>query len=248
MKFIPVLDLLGGVVVRGIAGRRKEYRPIQSALAPSSQPLAVARAFRDRFDLTTLYVADLDAILGGEPAVRIYRDLWSEGFRLWVDAGIREASEAESLAKNGVEGLVIGLETVAGPDQLSAACARFGERVIFSLDLHSGKPLGERRGWRHPDAWSIACEAVALGVRRVLILDLAQVGVYAGTGTEEFCARLAGEYPRVEVYAGGGVRGIDDLRRLQNCGVQAVLVASALHDGRLTRAEMDSLRPPLIGG
>ena len=33
---------------------------------------------------------------------------------------------------------------------------------------------------------------------------------------------------------GGGVRGVEDLRRLKRSGASAVLVASALHDGRLT--------------
>ena len=33
MEVIPVIDLLGGQVVRGVAGRRDEYRPIVSQIA-----------------------------------------------------------------------------------------------------------------------------------------------------------------------------------------------------------------------
>src|SRR5947209_19648396 len=62
MQIIPVLDLMGGRVVRGVAGRRSEYRALTSALTASSKPLDVARAFRLHFGLATLYVADLDAI------------------------------------------------------------------------------------------------------------------------------------------------------------------------------------------
>jgi phosphoribosylformimino-5-aminoimidazole carboxamide ribotide isomerase len=65
--------------------------------------------------------------------------------------------------------------------------------------------------------------------------------VNTGTGTDELCGRLAATYSEVEVWAGGGVRGLADLRRLQDCGVRAVLVASALHDGTLTRAHLDAL-------
>ena len=43
---------------------------------------------------------------------------------------------------------------------------------------------------------------------------------------------------------GGGVRGVDDLRRLKACGVRAALVASALHDGALTPADLDGLSEP----
>ena len=41
MRILPVLDLKGGQVVRGLAGRRQEYQPIRSRLTPSCQPLAV---------------------------------------------------------------------------------------------------------------------------------------------------------------------------------------------------------------
>jgi phosphoribosylformimino-5-aminoimidazole carboxamide ribotide isomerase len=52
---------------------------------------------------------------------------------------------------------------------------------------------------------------------------------------------LAAAHPEVEVSAGGGVRGVADLRRLRDCGVRAALVASALHDGAVTAAELAAL-------
>jgi phosphoribosylformimino-5-aminoimidazole carboxamide ribotide isomerase len=236
MRLIPVLDLMDGVVVRGVGGQRAEYRPLVSPLAASPAPLDVARGFAAHFGLTELYLADLDAIAGAEPALGVYTALRVAGFRLWVDAGIREAGRAEVLAGAGVEGIVAGLETLAGPGLLAELAGRFGERVIFSLDLRAGVPLGNT-GWGL-DAWSIARQAVAAGVRRVLVLDLARVGEGGGTGTEELCARLASVHPEVELIAGGGVRGIADVRRLGEAGVAAVLVASALHEGRLTRGEI----------
>src|SRR5262245_9658046 len=55
---------------------------------------------------------------------------------------------------------------------------------------------------------------------------------------------LSGRLPdRVEVVAGGGVRGPVGVRRLRTCGVCAVLVASALHDGRLTRTDLAEFAP-----
>ena len=77
-------------------------------------------------------------------------------------------------------------------------------------------------------------------MRGLLVLDLARVGEGAGTGTEELCARLARTFPGVAISAGGGVRGVEDLERLRLCGVEAVLVASALHDGRLGRQDFHS--------
>jgi phosphoribosylformimino-5-aminoimidazole carboxamide ribotide isomerase len=234
MKIIPVLDVKDGIVVRGVGGQREDYRPIVSQLADSCQPLEIARAFREELGLRELYLADLDAIAGAAPAWRIYADIQDLGCRLCVDAGVREISDARALWQHGMEHIVIGLETVAGPEVLRSICEELGaERIIFSLDLRDGKPLGRLESWKETDPFGIARQAIAIGVNRLIILDLARVGVGQGAGTEELCRRLADGYPEVEIIAGGGIRDASDLDRLGDCGVKAVLVASALHDGRL---------------
>jgi phosphoribosylformimino-5-aminoimidazole carboxamide ribotide isomerase len=233
MRVIPVLDLKGGLVVRGVAGRREEYRPVISRLTGSALPVDVARAFLSHLGLSELYLADLDAIAGAPPALETFAALHALGCRLWVDAGLRTADQALPLADAGVETLVAGLETLAGPEELARLCDRHGERVVFSLDLKEGKPLGNLSPWAETSPEALARQAVSRGVQRLLVLDLTRVGVGTGTGTEELCRHLATEYPDVELAAGGGVRGPDDLRRLADCGVKAVLVSSALHDGRL---------------
>jgi phosphoribosylformimino-5-aminoimidazole carboxamide ribotide isomerase len=240
VRILPVLDVSGDVVVRGVAGRRAEYRPIVSRLSPSSRPRDVADAFRHHFGLDELYLADLDAIGGAAPALSLYGELRDAGFRLWVDSGLHDA-DAGPLVQAGVETVVAGLETLPGPKTLEQLCRNWGERVVFSLDLRDSQPLGNVSAWDGSDAWSVASRAVAAGVRRVLVLDLARVGVNAGSGTEELCARLVRTYPGVQVAAGGGVRDRADLERLRAVGVQVVLVASALHDGKLTREDLAGL-------
>jgi phosphoribosylformimino-5-aminoimidazole carboxamide ribotide isomerase len=240
MRILPVIDLLDGQVVHAVGGRRHEYRPVISRLCKGSSPLTVARAFREHFGLAELYLADLDAINGRPTAHNILAKLHDDGFALWVDAGVRNLQEARVLADTGAS-IVVGLETLAGPDSLSEIVTEYRERVMLSLDLRDGEPLGRRKGWKQTDARGIAAEVVALGVLRLLVLDLARVGVAAGTGTEELCATLTGKYPHVEILAGGGIRDLTDLLRLKDCGVSAVLIASALHNGRLTRADIEGL-------
>ncbi|MFO0881219.1 MAG: HisA/HisF-related TIM barrel protein [Gemmataceae bacterium] len=231
MRVVGVLDLMGGVVVRGIAGRREEYRPIRSQLCATAEPVAVAQALVQTFGLRELYVADLDAIAGAEPAWEVYRALRRLGVALWIDAGVRSVVEGLRLAEYG--SAVVGLETVAGPDVVEALARQLPDQVVFSLDLRAGRPLA----WGESSE-AIVEEVVRRGVRRLLTLDLSRVGVGQGTGTETLCAWIAQRHPQVELSAGGGVQGRADLDRLRACGVQAVLVASALHDGRLTAADL----------
>jgi phosphoribosylformimino-5-aminoimidazole carboxamide ribotide isomerase len=228
-----------------VAGRRHEYRSIVSRLTDSAQPLSVARAFREHFGLGELYLADLDAILGGPPALPIYEMLRRDGFRLWVDAGIRTAADGQALADAGVETIVAGLETLAGPEVLVHLCRRWdSQRIVFSLDLKEGKPSGKTHAWPS-DPWEVAAKAITCGVQRLLVLDLARVGVGQGTGTEDLCARLARAHPGLELTAGGGIRSMADIQRLAAHGVQAVLIASALHDGGIRREDIEAARAPV---
>ena len=61
-KSIPVIDLKGGVVVRARHGDRASYRPIETPLSRTSEPLDVVAGLLSLHPFRTLYVADLDAI------------------------------------------------------------------------------------------------------------------------------------------------------------------------------------------
>lgn len=236
MPILPVLDLMNGQIVRGIAGRREEYRPIVSKLVDSAEPLAVARAFREHFGFTELYLADLDAIQHLQPANEVYASLADHGFRLWIDAGIRSHADSTLRAILGLHetSAVLGLESLDGPGELRQIVEHAdAERIVFSLDLKSGKSLGRTKTWASDDPWDIAQQAIAHGVKRMIVLDLSRVGVGDGVGTEELCVRLKKVHPKLQLTAGGGVRSIDDVNHLISIGVDFVLVASALHDGRI---------------
>ena len=233
MSFVlPVLDLLGGVVVRGVAGRRDEYRPLKSRLTTSTAPLDVARALRSEFDFQRLYVADLDAIVHRRPNWDVARQLVDDGFRLLVDGGVEAVEDVRNWRSLGCE-VVIGLESSRSPTDLAAMVAEC-ESVTFSLDLQNGVPMLAKTatGWsRLPN--EVVCQAMECGVSKLIVLDLADVGMGSGARTGSLCRSILTEFPNVHLTSGGGVRSRADLADWRACGVQQVLVASALHDGRL---------------
>lgn len=237
---------MGGQVVRGKAGQRAEYRPIQSLLAADAQPSSVARALAAAGFRAT-YVADLDAIGGARPAWPIYETLMRSGLELYVDAGPSTAAQAREMASFEVDSrplsaIIAGLESLPGPDELASMSRMLGaKRLIFSLDLKNGVPLGGA-AWGRLTPRQIAILALRMGVRRMLVLDLAKVGMGRGAGTEPLCRELRSLDRDLEIIAGGGVRSLADLRCLRAAGCSAALVASALHDGRLSAADCATLR------
>ena len=71
LKIIPVIDVLGGVVVHAVRGRRKEYQPLKSGLCESTDPVDVAAALK-ALGFSELYVADLDAITRGQANFAVF--------------------------------------------------------------------------------------------------------------------------------------------------------------------------------
>jgi phosphoribosylformimino-5-aminoimidazole carboxamide ribotide isomerase len=249
MQIIPVIDLLQGQVVRGVGGRRDEYRPIVSSLVASADPGEVATAIQQRFQLPRIYVADLDAITGGNRDVAAWRAIAAAGWALTIDAGLRTAAEIADLwrllDRDFVAAeFVIGLESLRSLAELGEL-HRCGEPVlqngVFSLDLKAGVPLTLDAQWRSASALELMSEVYRCGMRRTIVLDLADVGSGAGTSTLPLVRQLHEQFPELEIIAGGGVRGLDDLRQLKAAGATAALVASALHDGRLTLQDLYSL-------
>lgn len=242
MRVIPVLDLMHGQVVRGVGGRRNEYRPVRSLHSATSDPLDVARGLRREFGVTELYIADLDAIQEHRPASHAIAGIAADRFQLMVDAGLRNTTDGQSALNTGATRVVAALETLPGPRQLAELVNHFGdETVIFSLDLKQGAPIGPSEAWERPDPEAIAEQAATCGVRSMILLDLAAVGEGQGVPTIDLCVRLRKRLPAVELITGGGVRNRDDLQSLADAGVDAVLIASALHDGRLQRKDLRGL-------
>lgn len=241
-QIMPVLDVMGGRVVRGVAGRRDEYQPVKSVLTESCDALQVAQAIRARFGIAAIYLADLDAILQRAPNIEIVRSLTDAGFLLTVDAGIRHSADATALVAAGAREVVAGLETLRGPRELSRLVEQIGSsRIVFSLDLRDGQPMGDTSLWREAAPIGIAREAIEAGCSRLIVLDIARVGIAAGLSTLPLCAEIRRQWPNTTIVTGGGIRGIDDLRRLDPAIVDGVLIASALHDGSITSAELASL-------
>lgn len=239
MRVVPVIDLRGGLAVRAQGGSRAHYRPIADA---PRDPTQLARRLLDQTGGNELYLADLDAIEGRTPNRAIWRALERSGVRVWLDAGFRSIDDTRNVP---ADTLVAGLETLDGPEVLKALIDRDGpERVVFSVDLRSGRPI-TRSGarWGTIDPVRLAELAIGMGCARLLLLDLARVGTGSGTGAADWLRAvrgLAGE--AIEPAVGGGLSGIAELETLADAGAAAVLAASALHDGRLDRRSIERWR------
>jgi len=236
LKVIPVVDVLNGVAVHAVRGKRSAYKPIQSTLTKSTSPLELAEALHS-MGFSEVYIADLDAIIECSTNFGLFRQIVEKtGLKLMVDAGITNLDRAQRLLDSGVARLIIGTETLENKKFVAQAVARFGSsRIMVSLDLKNGDILAKEGFDGCCDPLCLLQEFKAMGVSQVIVLDLSKVG--SGEGVD---VKFLNEALKIglEVYIGGGVRDIHDLVELNLVGVKGALVATALHTGKISISDL----------
>jgi phosphoribosylformimino-5-aminoimidazole carboxamide ribotide isomerase len=231
MQIIPVLDLRDGLVVRAHQGQRAQYQPLASSLCRSSSPTDVLAALLDLFPFPTVYLADLNAIQrngsSSETVLALTRGYTQVQF--WLDGGFRAADEFERWRDSLNVHIVIGTESHESADGLfSLVAALSSQRWVLSLDYFRNELLGPREILGQTERWP----------ERVIVMCMDQIGGDDGPDLTRLTAVHASR--EHQLFAAGGVRSVEDLRRLRQCGAQGVLLASALHDGRINRADLDA--------
>jgi phosphoribosylformimino-5-aminoimidazole carboxamide ribotide isomerase len=225
MRIVPVIDIKGGVVVHARRGQRDDYAPLQSPLVQSSEPGEVARALTTLCRTKTLYVADLDA-LAGNPVDETTLAGLASAAEPWVDAGATTPERAAAVHRSGAARNVVGTESLGPNPQITRP-------VVLSVDLRDGRLISPDPELADREPKAAAALARALNVSELLVIDLARVGSGLGPPLQAV-AELAAALPGVAIYAGGGVRDDADLRALESAGAAGALLATALHEGRIT--------------
>lgn len=237
MKIIPVIDILGGRVVHAVRGRRKEYQPLKSILCASTDPVDVAGAFK-ALGFSELYVADLDAITGGQANFSIFKNIADKtGLELMVDAGVDNLDKAKRVLASHVSKVIIGTETLPCISLVGEAVSLFGsEKVVVSLDLMGDRVLSRLELGALKAPLALLQKFQEARVSQIIMLDLARVG--SETGVNMPILKEVLRKVDSKVFVGGGVRDIKDMVELKNARVFGVLIATALHSGKITMDEI----------
>ena len=240
MRIIPVVDLLDGLVVRAVKGERERYRPIESALCRSSDPLRVARMLLEHCGSRKLYAADLDALAGRAPQTSVIDAMLASlpAMELWVDGGFASPADAAAFLRALGE-RASRVTPVYGSESLRTAadadrCFADPARAILSLDRRNERPIDPAGCWSMPGRWP----------NRIIVMTLDRVGAFCGPDLTTF-DEVRRRAPHARVIGAGGVRDADDLAAAQRAGAYAWLVASALHDLKLPRQLADEAEPAI---
>lgn len=233
LKVIPVLDLLDGIVVHAIRGRREEYKPLKSVLCTSTAPLDVATAFK-KLGFSELYIADLNAITNNQDNfAEITQVAKKTELQIIVDAGVMSIRKAKTVRDCGVSKVIVGTETLADLSFVEQAIRLFGsDHIIVSFDMKERQLLGKFDMNEFPSAIDVLNVFQGMGLTQIILLDLARVGSREGVDISFLKEVL--DNISMQVFVGGGICNIGDLIKLREMGVAGALVATTLHLGKIT--------------
>jgi phosphoribosylformimino-5-aminoimidazole carboxamide ribotide isomerase len=236
MILIPVVDLKGGRVVHARGGNRRAYKPVNSLLCVGSAPGDVIDGFLGLYPFSIVYVADIDAIEGNGDNLETVRAFETRfpTIEFWVDCGLCEKSACVRWLDACRSALVLGSESQQSLETAAYVLAgEHKERMVLSLDFRGDEFIGPVKLLQRPETWP----------ERVIVMTLGRIGGDQGPDLNRL-RWLIGATPHKRIFAAGGVRRIDDLTALSGLGVSGVLLASALHDGRISCHEIERFGRP----
>lgn len=242
MRIIPVLDILTVEgkkhVVKGIKGERKKYFPISSSkILNDSDPLAMAVIFK-QLGFEELYIADLDLIQGINKNLDYLKIILKEtDLKIMLDAGISNLIDVNQLKSLKLNKLIIGTETLSSLEELSRIIKEHGkDRIILSIDLMNNQLITRNNELKSLSLLEFLKKLAEINVEEIIFLELTQVG--AGTGINKDLIEIMKENLPSQLITGGGVKTIDDLKKMERLGIDGALIATALHEGTINKKEI----------
>jgi phosphoribosylformimino-5-aminoimidazole carboxamide ribotide isomerase len=231
VKLLPAIDLIDGRAVRLEEGRRDRVTVFHER--PVELVGELARGGADR-----LHVVDLDGAFAGAPQQHalIREIVRASPLPVEVGGGIRDRAAIDAVLALGAQFVVLGTAAVRSPALVEEACRAHPGQVIVAVDARDGVVAVD--GWTASGgvtAIELGQRAAAWGAAALLYTDVARDGLHVGPNVE-MTAQLA-RAVSCEVIASGGVGRLEDLARLREAGIAAVVVGRALYDRRFTVEE-----------
>ena len=232
IEVIPAIDLKAGRCVRLYQG---DY---QQETVYSDDPRLVALDWQEQ-GAPRLHLVDLDGAAEGRPAnLRVITDIVDAlTIPVQVGGGIRDIETAQAMLEAGADRVVIGTAAVRNPSLVSQLCQNYGsQRVVVAVDARDGRVAIE--GWTQEtsmEAEALGKRMAGLGVIRLLYTDISRDGTLTepNFGANAQLVKSTG----LAVQASGGVSSLAHIQRLDEVGVEGVIVGRALYTGDVKLAE-----------
>ena len=234
IELIPAIDIIEGKCVRLVQGQYQQKKTY------SDQPLQVARHFAG-LGVRRLHLVDLDGAKAGKVINLDILQSIAEDTALVIDfgGGIKSDEDIQSVFDAGAAMITAGSIAVKDRAKVEKWLAEYGpEKIILGADTRDGKI--SINAWQEDTTLGIfdfVQGYMNLGIKRLICTDIARDGMLGGTALDLYKA-LKDRFPSLEIIASGGVSGMEDIRELEQAGIDGVIFGKAFYEGNITSQEI----------
>ena len=227
MKIFPAIDLFGGQAVRLYKG---DY---QQMTVYHSDPLQVALDFQAK-GANFLHLVDLEGAKSGTtPNLNTISKIIS-GTKLFteVGGGIRSMESIETYLDIGVNRVILGTAAVTDESFLTAAIAKYGEKIAVGIDIKDGYVA--IKGWTEQSQFTCTQffeKIQTIGVKTVICTDISRDGAMRGTNRALY--QELSQCFSMDIIASGGVSSIEDIHALRKMNLYGAIVGKAYYTGAI---------------
>ncbi len=237
IELIPAIDIIGGKCVRLSQG---DY---ESKKVYNENPLEVAKML-EAGGIRRLHLVDLDGAASHHVVNYAVLEKIATATSLVVDfgGGVKTDEDLRIAFECGAQMVTGGSVAVKDPELFCHWIEMYGaERIILGADVK------ERRiavgGWKEEsdmDLFSFLDNYRQRGISKVICTDISCDGMLQGPALGLYKEMLERD-SNLYLIASGGVSGVDDICRLEENGIPAVIFGKALYEGRITLDDLQSL-------
>ena len=230
IELIPAIDIIDGKCVRlsqGDYNTQKVY---------NESPLEVAKEFEAN-GIRRLHVVDLDGAKSSHIVNYKVLDQLAGHTSLTIDfgGGIKTDADLTIAFEYGAQMGTLGSIAVKNPDLFKSWLHKFGaEKIILGADVNDNRI--SVNGWKEESQQELLPFLDGYtqeGIRKVLCTDISRDGMLQGPSIDLY-KQIMAQFPDMHLIASGGVSGLDDIIRLDEAGIPAVVFGKALYEGRIT--------------
>jgi phosphoribosylformimino-5-aminoimidazole carboxamide ribotide isomerase len=238
IQIIPSIAIRKGQVVKMRKGDPTSEK------AYDENPLDLARRFEDH-GIEVVHLVDLDGAEKGAPKNWHVLEAIAGHTNLKIDftGGISTDGDISKAYEYGADYITAASIAVTDPDLFASWIISYGrEKMTLGADVvnRTSKEL-LYRGWQRKAGLTLFDHLeffYTKGLKYVKSTDVSRDGVLEGPAFD-FYEEIQQRFPEIKILASGGVRGIDDIKRLNDMGVFAVIFGKAYYEGILKLEDLE---------
>ena len=187
------------------------------------------------------YGVDLDGARSGKVInIKALKEITSRT-NLIVDfgGGIKSEEDLKNVFEAGASAVSIGSIAVSDPDIVSLWADSFGaEKFIISADVRDN--IVRTNGWTKNSGITLnqlISRYRNKNIRRVLCTDISRDGMLCGSNIELY-QTIMEQFPDCKLIASGGISSLDDIKKLDEAKIPAVVIGKAIYEQQINLEEL----------